>query len=430
MGVLSKMLAFSKVLVLLAVLSERAHSHGTIIGINGQIDGSSGSRSFSTHKGLHRPLQEYDQYSLLGVGGRIDEFDSAGGEPGQTQHGPQYNGVASDPSGKSWEIATTCKAGDIVKFRLAITANHGGINEFRYACADELKDPLGTLDFYDSVSSLPTANACYADNADSNIWRQSKCYRPRVLKRPNSAQSRPNFHPDRPDMFILAMPQGSECWEPQVTSSQGTGFDIEYQLPASLDTCRRVIVQWWWQTTNSCISPTWLGWKESGSWPCPSTQWPNWGFPVCDASKGSKATSGEQFAALIDIPLSDSVSCDSGSVAVTPTSPTPTPPTPPTPSGGSSTCTSGLKSFANTPSAGVCSCGTSWAAANRGGVRCSTGNAPTPPTPGGGCTAKIGKEAYSAFCTPTTQAGCEAGAAAAYCDWTAATNAAQLQLSE
>jgi len=46
------------------------------------------------------------------------------------------------------------------------------------------------------------------------------------------------------------------------------------------------------------------------------------------------------------------------------------PPTPTPPSGGSPTCASGLTPFLNTPSAGVCSCGTSWDAANRGGVRC------------------------------------------------------------
>lgn len=95
--------------LLLAFTVDWAAAHGTILGINGDISGASGSRSWQTHKGLHRPLQEWDQYSLLGVGGRIDEYDSAGGEPGQTQHGEQYAGVAKDPNGKPWDIDVTCK---------------------------------------------------------------------------------------------------------------------------------------------------------------------------------------------------------------------------------------------------------------------------------------------------------------------------------
>ena len=41
------------------------HGHGTVIGINGNIVGTAASRSWQTHKGLHRLLVECDRYSLV-----------------------------------------------------------------------------------------------------------------------------------------------------------------------------------------------------------------------------------------------------------------------------------------------------------------------------------------------------------------------------
>jgi len=289
------------------------YSHGSIVGLNGDVSGATGSRSYQTFKGMHPGLSEFDWFSLLGVGGRIDEYDSAGGEPGQTQHGPQYAGLKTDPSGKSWDISAQCKAGDVINFRVAITANHGGINEMRYLCADNINgNSIKTLDFYDKNAALTTARACYDKNPDSNVWRNNNCYEPRTLKRAPGS-SGPTFHPDRPEMYILAL--GGQCFGPTKPSPRGSGLDMSYQLPGSLASCRRVIVQWWWQTTNSCMSPTWRKWKAAGSWPCPDTAWPRWDFATCDASKGTKAGSGEQFAALVDIPLSDTVSCDASTGA-------------------------------------------------------------------------------------------------------------------
>lgn len=85
---------------------------------------------------------------------------------------------------------------------MAITANHGGINEFRYVCTDAMPQDgaLTTLDFYDKSTTLKTAAACYASNPDSNIWRSGACYEPRTMLRADAHDGLQNFHKERPEM--------------------------------------------------------------------------------------------------------------------------------------------------------------------------------------------------------------------------------------
>merc|ERR1711871_1677145 len=92
---------------------------------------------------------------------------------------------------------------------------------------------------------------------------------------------------------------------------------------------------------------------------------------------GTKAGSGEQFAALVDIPLSTQESCASSNPPG-PVSPSPPPSAPPTSSPSASgkcqcsskTCNGKCCPFSNTPKPGICSCGTSWSEATTGGARC------------------------------------------------------------
>eukprot|EP00658_Telonema_sp_P-2_P007732 TRINITY_DN12878_c0_g1_i21.p1 TRINITY_DN12878_c0_g1~~TRINITY_DN12878_c0_g1_i21.p1 ORF type:complete len:338 (+),score=69.14 TRINITY_DN12878_c0_g1_i21:181-1194(+) len=51
------------------------------------------------------------------------------------------------------------------------------------------------------------------------------------------------------------------------------------------------------------------------------------------------------------------------------------------PSSSGTSCPAGLSPYADTPSPALCSCGKSWAEANRNGVRCTSDNKPPPPTP-------------------------------------------------
>merc|ERR1719265_2763055 len=78
---------------------------------------------------------------------------------------------------------------------------------------------------------------------------------------------------------------------------------MAYQLPAGLAGCNHAIVQWWWQTTNSCIPQAWRDMREAGTFPCVSGSWPSWGMATCDASKGTKVQSGEQFSNCIDLQM-------------------------------------------------------------------------------------------------------------------------------
>merc|ERR1712232_1215422 len=141
--------------------------HGAVIALNGGTEnGRTGSRNVQTHKGLHPGFVEWDEYSMNGVAGRIDEFDVACGELGQVSRTTyQYTGVSSDPAGKSWNVAHVMSPGDDISFRTKVTANHGGIMEFRYLCTDGLqKSTLEHLDFYDQAPSLGTSARCYEDN--------------------------------------------------------------------------------------------------------------------------------------------------------------------------------------------------------------------------------------------------------------------------
>ena len=67
---------------------------------------------------------------------------------------------------------------------------------------------MKTLDFYDSSTSILTATDCHAANIDSNVWRHEKCYEPRTLNRAQGSEGANNFHPERPEMFILARDAG------------------------------------------------------------------------------------------------------------------------------------------------------------------------------------------------------------------------------
>merc|ERR1719502_2461755 len=275
----------------LAVLSfvaliTRIDAHGAVIGMNGDISGATGSRNFATHKLLHGTLREYDPYSMNGIAGRVDAQDKPCGEPGQSGHSTNYLKIKSDSVGGVWDIqgGVQCKANDVIKFRVAMTANHGGINEFRYVCTDGMSpdQQLKVLDFYDKSTTLTTSAACFASNPDSNIWRNGGCYEPRRLKRPASDAGKKSYHPERPEWYIL--PQSGPCKNGGLPSSQGEGFDMAFQLPQSLASCSRIIVQWWWQTQNSCISPTWKKWKDAGTFPCKEGGWPTWGMKTCDSS--------------------------------------------------------------------------------------------------------------------------------------------------
>lgn len=302
------------VLLVLAswVLIELASAHGGLIGINGDISGSTGSRSYATHKLMHGSLREWNPYSLNGVDGRVDQTNNACGEPGQTQHAQlQYTSIGKDIEGNSWDGSQMFAAGEPLKFRVAITANHGGIHELRYTCTDGMDLESGSLqhlDFYDKASTLTTAAECYSSNSHSNIWRDGDgCYQPRTLKRANVHPTSKTYHPSHPEWYMLPQATANECWDPaQASGGAGVGFDLEYQLPTSLTGCSRIIVQWWYQTSNSCIPQAWRDWKADGSFPCSSDAWPTWSMPTCNAAVGTKSGSGEQFVNCVDFNLESS----------------------------------------------------------------------------------------------------------------------------
>jgi len=303
-----------------------ASGHGAVIGINGDITGATGSRNFATHKLLHGSLREWNPYGLSGVEGRVDQTDNACGEPGQTQHGLQYTGVGVDSEGKSWDISQTFAAGDSIKFRVAVTANHGGIMELRYKCTDGT-DPSATLnhlDFYTLSSTLTTAALCYGSNSHSNIWRDSEgCYEPRTLKRTNVPSDSNTYHPSHPEWYVLS--QATECMDPvQPSAGSGVGFDLEYRLPDELSSCGRVTVQWWWQTSNGCIPEAWREWKADDAFPCETSQWPVWSMATCSAAAGTKASSGEQFVNCIDMGLLPPADVPTPAVTVAPSTAAPT----------------------------------------------------------------------------------------------------------
>ena len=238
------------------------------------------SKPLITHELKHGPLREWDPYSLNGIKGRVDQTDNACGEPGQTQHGMQCSGIEVDSGGKSWGAGQAFAAGESIKFRVAITANHGGIIELRYVCTDGLdkSSTLTHLDPYDKAPDLETASKCYTSNSHSNAWRDNdSCYRPRTLHRAVVDPASKTYHASHPEWYVLPKATASECMDPlQQIGGSGVAFDLEYQLPSSLASCGRVIVQWWYQMSNSCIPQAWREWQTAGSFPCTSSSWPIW----------------------------------------------------------------------------------------------------------------------------------------------------------
>eukprot|EP00939_MAST-03C_sp_MAST-3C-sp1_P004080 g4080.t1 len=244
-----------------------------------------------------------------------------------------YETVNKSSADVTWTIPGTFSAGDTIEFDIKVTANHGGIFEFRYLCADS-KETIEYLDFYDKDLTLTSSSACYADNRESNIWRDSGdggCYKPRNLIR--TATTGSTFLSSRPEWYILS--QEETCFEGVIGPAADKYFAMSYQLPSSLSTCAsKVIVQWWWQTSNGCIFPEWRDANDQGIFPCDTGSWPNWGMSTCDAATGTKEASGEQFVNCLDLALSVGSSTPTPSPVPTPTpSPVPTPvPTPsPTP---------------------------------------------------------------------------------------------------
>ena len=175
------------------------------------------SRNYATHKLKHGSLREWDPYSLNGIKGRVDQTDNACGEPGQTQHGIQYSGIEVDSEGKSWDAGQAFAAGESIKFRVAITANHGGIIELRYVCTDRLdkSSTLTHLDFYDKAPDLETAAKCYTSNSHSNIWRDNDgCCKPRTLHRAVVDPASKTYHASHPEWHALPKATASECMDP------------------------------------------------------------------------------------------------------------------------------------------------------------------------------------------------------------------------
>ena len=93
---MSSLVLISWLLLGLLRLPCTVKGHGAVVSLNNEGD-ATGSRNWRTHRGLVPGLSEWDPNSLLGTGGRVDEFDSACGEPGQTQHSEQYRGVQPPP---------------------------------------------------------------------------------------------------------------------------------------------------------------------------------------------------------------------------------------------------------------------------------------------------------------------------------------------
>ena len=191
--------------VLLFCVIEYVYGHGALVSLNSQPYASQGEglygarnwRAHMLHQGSLRYVsraralsfahfshthREWDPYSLAGQGGRQDpvvgsESDWANiacGEPGQTQHNIQYDTLAS-----GWKVPGSYEPGSQIQFDVKITANHGGIFEFRHFCADTKianGQTLSYFDFYDVESSLTDQTSCHNSNPESNIFYNGNCY--------------------------------------------------------------------------------------------------------------------------------------------------------------------------------------------------------------------------------------------------------------
>jgi hypothetical protein len=290
-------------------------SHGAFVSINSQpykaygTEGYYGSRNWRTHRNHHSPLSEWDPYSLAGQGGRQDPIvgsesswaDIACGEPGQTQHSIQYNGMSSD-----WMIPGNYEPNSQIQFDIKITANHGGIFEFRHFCADtKISEgkPLSYLDFYDIESSLSSSTTCHNANPESNIFYNGNCYVPRNLQRVTPSLSDKTYFVSRPEHFILS--QDATCHDNALTNvGSDLTFGIKYVLPS--ETCEHEIIQWWWQTSNNCYFNSWKEAINNQIFPCKTASWPVTSLADC-VPGGDKATGGEQFVNCLDLSLGTTV---------------------------------------------------------------------------------------------------------------------------
>jgi len=316
------------VLAIFALVQERADAHGALVSVNslpmkmgqGGDNGKYGSRNFRARTFHQGQLREWDPYSLAGQGGRNDPIteptpeswlDIPCGEPGQTTHNIQYS-TMNKGDGVSWTIPGSYA--QEIEFNVQITANHGGIFEFRYYCADGNSDSdnLSYLHFYDVDPTHATKTSCFAANPESNIFYENTCYKPRVLNRVAPTGADQTFMSSRPEHFILS--QKETCWDNRVS---GTGsdlvFGIKYQLPDM--TCDHMIIQWWWQTSNNCYFKGWKDAKDLNSFPCDLADWPNWSLGECTPG-GTKASGGEQFVNCMDLKIGSA------------TTPSPSPPSP------------------------------------------------------------------------------------------------------
>lgn len=259
---------------------KEVRGHGALESVNRQSnDGSYGSRNWQVHKLMHGTLREWNPYSLNGVDGRTDNTDYPCGEPGQTITGEKtshfYESVSRSSADEPWTVPGIFAAETTIEFDVKVTANHGGIFEFRYMCADGMND-IEYLDFYDEDATLTTSAACFADNRESNIWRdtgaRTGCFKPRNLVR--AANSGKTFLPSRPEWYILT--QNEALFENYIGERSDKYLAMEYTLPASLATCQHAIIQWWWQTSNGCIFPSWRDARDDGTFPyADEDNWPS-----------------------------------------------------------------------------------------------------------------------------------------------------------
>lgn len=279
------------------------------------VSGPWGSRNWQLNQ-IGTDKREYNTYGLNGIGGRVDEFDNPGGEPGDTgrQNSQWYTTLDS-----YWYVGTemgkrvspkTFRSGDAVKFGVKVTANHGGIFEYRYFCADQKKsqgiNTIETLDFYDAVDGVSDKITCIEQNHESNVWRENgasgTCYAPRNLERIATNEESNTVLPSRPEWYILS--KDPKCFTDDLGDEKMV--EMTYRLPDTQ--CTHLVVQWWWQTSNSCVMHAWKQAINKNEFPCGSSDWYNSRPGDCNpfADNKSPSNSGEQFANLIDFQLTSS----------------------------------------------------------------------------------------------------------------------------
>ena len=80
-----------------------------------------------------------------------------------------------------WLIDGEWVAGEEVVFQMRITANHGGVMEYRWACGDG-KAAVEMADFYDVDAYAGSEANCFAKHPTAN-FRGGQCLVPRTLQR-------------------------------------------------------------------------------------------------------------------------------------------------------------------------------------------------------------------------------------------------------